>query len=1170
MSSNHGLRFSQFTSSSNVGKKIMSAAQQPQQQTPALPVRQRKSATPTNTNIPVLVRDQKTAPQEIVKNSNFSDTDDEQDYFEDETDVNLSKEERFVLLQPRAEPQGQENLSGNVTPVNDNQQLNIYEKVSSSQQQQQQPTATKVRYSSASTDATNTPPPRFTNRSVSVDLRSHNDNSGSQRNSLILQQQQQQHSNRNSMDHSNRSSLDVSQSSYSTLIIHDNNESNPGLIKHDLYFINSSPSPPNYNKKDKSSPRSLGNYAGHLSTNEGMTPITENEQQYLNQSYVLKHLAKEVKIPNVIDSTRDSGVSENNSSHHHQQHWSSENVSSGRSKSKSQPDLTKLSGDAESHESNNSTTNTLNFNDFEQLEVENTKLREQLNNCLMKVAKSQKLEQEVANIYRVHEELVQSCERRERLEKTARTRLQSDCRRFQELNRALREQVETLQQQLLIATTQQQQQLANTGRTQQDLLITQLIQQNKELVDANKRQYIEIQAQSATLEEQRVHINVLDSALKRLEEEVRQKQLYQKQLQTLISANERRDKLRLELENELSKDLNRTPTTEANLKWQLQEKNNQIMRLEAECSKFDQRNMEDERKLAMEGATGGQDTDRIISDAHTAQRKVNELQTRLKMVENRLAEKEKEDILRQIQEQKLYSANPAYNLLSNNDYTPSSSSIVSSTPTTPYYNATNYENLMPSANSSKTVSATSNSSFDALLAGAYSGLYHQQNYGPKLSSVPPNTGISPNTSCSSTNTMQHKHQEPSITSSSSASNYLNYDLDEQRKSIDDQLKKLDNQLLTKICCFPSNLLSKKPVLSEEMTVLTSSNNNSDAFLQNLAHMRNRETTPANSSNSGKNEEIVLLEKQGRSSQKLRGNNLAQISSTIGQNMNDISNIGNQSSESSKLPKILLPPRKDRQSSAPPSALPRPPKSLKPPKKIEYGRLSETDSNKSNSKSEYEMKTSSLKRNQSPVTSTGSKNFVDIKSELQMALNSTKNNPKNYGTIKSDTTNNITKIYYSNKPDFLSTKNYQRLPDSPSSDKRFMASGKKITFMRQSPQQQHQSREGSVSSGSNSRSSPNKIQPDNSTYQQLTQQQQRSRTRTPPKYLNLNPNIASGGKLNYISSSSNSSPTKPNLPSSSVLHHAFQTHAQSPDNWKQHQRANSGRSTSGENKYRIQF
>jgi angiomotin like len=127
---------------------------------------------------------------------------------------------------------------------------------------------------------------------------------------------------------------------------------------------------------------------------------------------------------------------------------------------------------------------------------------------------------------------------------------------------------------------------------------------------------------------------------------VRQKQLYQKQLQQLLSTNERRDKLRLELENELSKDLNRTPTTEANLKWQLREKDNQIMRLEAECSKLEQRNIEDGgRKMTSMVDAGSQE-----NEAHSAQRKVNELQTRLKMVENRLAEKEKEDILRQLQQ----------------------------------------------------------------------------------------------------------------------------------------------------------------------------------------------------------------------------------------------------------------------------------------------------------------------------------------------------------------------------------------------------------------------------------------------------------------------------------------------------------------------------------------
>lgn len=266
-----------------------------------------------------------------------------------------------------------------------------------------------MRYSSASTDSTsqqirysNTP----SNRSVSVDLRNHPDNNGSQRNSLILQQQQQQqHSNRNSMDHpqSNRSSLDVSQSSYNTLIIHDNNETQPLFStpsKHELYFINSSPSPPNYGvKKEKSASRSFGNYAGHMQHSEGimMAPITENERQYLNQSYVLKHLAKEVKMPSTstaIENTRDSGVSENNSSSNNQ-NWSNDSASGGRNKSKSQPDLTKLAGNNDSQEIGiNSASNILNFNDFELLEVENTKLREQLNDCLMKVAKSQKVKLE--------------------------------------------------------------------------------------------------------------------------------------------------------------------------------------------------------------------------------------------------------------------------------------------------------------------------------------------------------------------------------------------------------------------------------------------------------------------------------------------------------------------------------------------------------------------------------------------------------------------------------------------------------------------------------------------------------------------------------------------------------------------------------------------------------
>lgn len=211
------------------------------------------------------------------------------------------------------------------------------------------------------------------------------------------------------MDHSqsNRSSLDVSQSSNNTLIIHDHNESQPLFSSSSnpagLFFMNSSPSPPNSGfKKDKTVSRLLGNYCGNNQVNDGnmMSRITENEQQYLNQSFVLKHLAKEVKLPHVqmaTESKRDSGVSENHSLSNIE-NSAKDFMLAGKAKSKSQPDLTNITEKNESQEYVScSTSNTLNFLDFEQLEVENTKLREKLNDCLMKVAKSQKVRYKIYN-----------------------------------------------------------------------------------------------------------------------------------------------------------------------------------------------------------------------------------------------------------------------------------------------------------------------------------------------------------------------------------------------------------------------------------------------------------------------------------------------------------------------------------------------------------------------------------------------------------------------------------------------------------------------------------------------------------------------------------------------------------------------------------------------------
>lgn len=128
------------------------------------------------------------------------------------------------------------------------------------------------------------------------------------------------------------------------------------------------------------------------------------------------------------------------------------------------------------------------MDEMDSLVKENQLLKQQLQNYYLKVAKTQKvnswfvrvprpsnqysfvcifqLEEEVTNIYRVHEELKQTCERREKLERAARMRLQSDLQRVQELNCVMKDQVDILQSQLLAPSEHQ-------------ILIAQLFTQSK-------------------------------------------------------------------------------------------------------------------------------------------------------------------------------------------------------------------------------------------------------------------------------------------------------------------------------------------------------------------------------------------------------------------------------------------------------------------------------------------------------------------------------------------------------------------------------------------------------------------------------------------------------------------------------------------------------------------
>jgi chromosome segregation ATPase len=125
---------------------------------------------------------------------------------------------------------------------------------------------------------------------------------------------------------------------------------------------------------------------------------------------------------------------------------------------------------------------------------------------------------------------MQSSDRREKLERAARQRLQED-------NRVLRHQYELLLNQLESphssgsgnhGSSSDEALMLRREISKRDAMLAQLMAQNKELTGCRERQEIELAAQRATLQEQRTHIDILDTALTnaqanvmRLEEEVR-------------------------------------------------------------------------------------------------------------------------------------------------------------------------------------------------------------------------------------------------------------------------------------------------------------------------------------------------------------------------------------------------------------------------------------------------------------------------------------------------------------------------------------------------------------------------------------------------------------------------------------------------------------------------
>ncbi|KAJ8276793.1 hypothetical protein COCON_G00085450 [Conger conger] len=299
----------------------------------------------------------------------------------------------------------------------------------------------------------------------------------------------------------------------------------------------------------------------------------------------------------------------------------------------------------------------------EMLSQENHLLKQEMEMCCDKVAKLQKLETEIQLVSEAYENLVKSSGKREALEKTMRNKLELEVRRLHDFNRDLRERMETANKQLAAKECE--------GSEDNRKTISQLHAQNKEAVREKETLEIELNSLRSANEDQRRHIEIRDQALNnaqakvvKLEEELKKKQVYvekvermQQALAQLQAACEKREQLEHRLRTRLERELEslriqqRQGGSQAGsspeyntgaLMEQLREREERILALEADMTKWEQKYLEESvmRQFALDAAASvatQRDTSLGISHSPSSSYDTSSVEARI--------QKEEEEIL---------------------------------------------------------------------------------------------------------------------------------------------------------------------------------------------------------------------------------------------------------------------------------------------------------------------------------------------------------------------------------------------------------------------------------------------------------------------------------------------------------------------------------------------
>lgn len=259
---------------------------------------------------------------------------------------------------------------------------------------------------------------------------------------------------------------------------------------------------------------------------------------------------------------------------------------------------------------------------IQSLREENLHLKREIEANKKKLVKLQQMEAAYERIEKEYENLLREKERQEGVEKSALVQMEMHLKRVISEKEALQDRLE----QFSLPNAQAMEKV-----NQLNMLLAEIIPQNKELVTVKERQRLELEAQNATLEEQRTHISMLEKALSNAQERLAKRE---KVCDELTVAAERANHLqRLLHETLLDKQARDETHAQERTQWEMD-----MTQLKMQLNKDFSQNGSLKRMTRLGGESNDETINRLKKSMYAKDERITQLERTVVELQRRLQE----------------------------------------------------------------------------------------------------------------------------------------------------------------------------------------------------------------------------------------------------------------------------------------------------------------------------------------------------------------------------------------------------------------------------------------------------------------------------------------------------------------------------------------------------